>query len=190
MGEELSLPVYAVGGFVRDLLLGIENYDIDVTVEGDGILFAETFAKRFGCRCKTHHKFGTGVLIFPDGLKIDVASTRVEYYESPGALPTVESSTLKADMYRRDFTINTLAIRLNTPEFGVLIDYYGGQRDIQERIIRVLHNLSFVEDPTRVFRAIRFEQRLEFSHREAYREPDQKRGENELSAQSWAESGY
>ena len=161
-GEELSLPVYAVGGFVRDLLLNIENYDIDVTVEGDGILFAETFAGRFGCRCKSHEKFGTAVLVFPDGFKIDVASTRVEYYASPGALPTVERSSLKADMYRRDFTINTLAIRLNTPDFGVLIDHYGAQRDIQERVIRVLHNLSFVEDPTRVFRAIRFEQRLGF----------------------------
>jgi tRNA nucleotidyltransferase (CCA-adding enzyme) len=161
-GEELSLPVHAVGGFVRDLLLGFENYDIDVTVEGDGILFAETFAGRFGCRCKSHQKFGTAVIVFPDGFKIDVASTRLEYYASPGALPTVERSTLKVDLYRRDFTINTLAIRLNTPEFGLLLDYYGGQRDIHERVIRVLHNLSFVEDPTRVFRAIRFEQRLGF----------------------------
>jgi len=162
IGEELALPIYVVGGFVRDLLLGIENLDIDVTVEGDGILFAESFAVRFGCRCKSHQKFGTAVIVFPDGFKIDVASTRVEYYESPGALPTVERSSLKRDLYRRDFTINTLAIRLNTPEFGVLIDYFGAQRDMQERAIRVLHNLSFVEDPTRVFRAIRFELRLGF----------------------------
>jgi tRNA nucleotidyltransferase (CCA-adding enzyme) len=162
VGAELSLPVYLVGGFVRDLLLGIENFDIDVTVEGDGILFAETFAGRFGCRCKGHRKFGTAVIVFPDGFKIDVASTRIEYYESPGALPSVERSSLKVDLYRRDFTINTLAIRLTTPEFGLLIDYFGGQRDIQEQVIRVLHNLSFVEDPTRVFRAIRFEQRLGF----------------------------
>jgi tRNA nucleotidyltransferase (CCA-adding enzyme) len=161
-GEELTLPVYAVGGFVRDLLLGLENIDIDVTVEGDGILFAETFAGRFGGRVKSHQKFGTAVIVLPDGFKIDVASTRLEYYSSPGALPTVERSSLKVDLYRRDFTINTLAIRLNTSEFGLLIDFYGGQRDIQERVIRVLHNLSFVEDPTRVFRAIRFEQRLGF----------------------------
>ena len=162
IGRELELPVYTVGGFVRDLLLGIENIDIDVTVEGDGILFAETFADRFGCRCKSHRKFGTAVIIFPDGFKIDVASTRIEYYEAPGALPTVERSILKVDLYRRDFTINTLAIQLNTPDFGVLIDYFGGQRDIQDRTLKVLHNLSFVEDPTRVFRAIRFEQRLGF----------------------------
>lgn len=161
-GEELDLPVYAVGGFVRDLLLGIENCDIDVTVEGDGILFATTFAAKFGCRVKSHVKFGTAVIVFPDGTKIDVASTRLEYYASPGALPTVERSSLKMDLYRRDFTINTLAIRLNSPDFGVLIDYFGAQRDLQERVLRVLHNLSFVEDPTRVFRAIRFEQRLDF----------------------------
>jgi tRNA nucleotidyltransferase (CCA-adding enzyme) len=161
-GEDLALAVYAVGGFVRDLLLGIENCDIDVTVEGDGILFATTFAAKFGCRVKSHVKFGTAVIVFPDGAKIDVASTRLEYYASPGALPTVERSSLKMDLYRRDFTINTLAIRLNSPDFGVLIDYFGAQRDLQERILRVLHNLSFVEDPTRVFRAIRFEQRLDF----------------------------
>ncbi len=91
-----------------------------------------------------------------------MASTRLEYYSSPGALPTVERSSLKMDLYRRDFTINTLAIQLNSPEFGHLIDYFGGQKDLQERMIRVLHNLSFVEDPTRVFRAIRFEHRLDF----------------------------
>jgi tRNA nucleotidyltransferase (CCA-adding enzyme) len=162
VGEDLHLPVYAVGGFVRDLLLGIENEDIDVTVEGDGILFAEAFAREFGCRVKSHEKFGTAVIVFPDDFKIDVASTRLEYYASPGALPTVERSSLKLDLYRRDFTINTLAIHLNSPEFGRLIDFFGGQRDLQERVLRVLHNLSFVEDPTRVFRAIRFEQRLDF----------------------------
>ncbi|HEX9023663.1 MAG TPA: CBS domain-containing protein, partial [Geobacteraceae bacterium] len=162
VGKELDMPVYVVGGFVRDLLLGIENDDIDVTIEGNGILFAEAFARQFGCRVKSHEKFGTAVIIFPDGFKIDVASTRLEYYSSPGALPTVERSSLKMDLYRRDFTINTLAIQLNSPEFGHLIDYYGGQKDLQERMIRVLHNLSFVEDPTRVFRAIRFEQRLDF----------------------------
>ncbi len=162
VGKELDVPVYVVGGFVRDLLLGIENTDIDVTIEGNGILFAGTFAREFGCRVKSHEKFGTAVIVFPDGFKIDVASTRLEYYSSPGALPTVERSSLKMDLYRRDFTINTLAIQLNSPEFGHLIDYYGGQKDLQARSIRVLHNLSFVEDPTRVFRAIRFEQRLDF----------------------------
>lgn len=162
VGDELELPVCAVGGFVRDLLLGNKNDDIDVSVEGDGILFAETAAARMGCRVKSHEKFGTAVIVFPDGFKVDVASTRLEYYATPGALPTVERSSLKMDLYRRDFTINTLAIRLSGTDFGSLLDYFGAYRDLQEKSIRVLHNLSFVEDPTRVFRAIRFEQRLGF----------------------------
>ena len=161
-GDRLEVAVYAVGGFVRDLLLGHENVDVDVTVDGDGILFAEEFAARFQCRVKSHQKFGTAVIVFPDGYKIDVASTRLEYYVSPGALPTVEHSSLKMDLYRRDFTVNTLAIRLNAASFGQLIDYFGAYRDLHAKTIRVLHNLSFVEDPTRVFRAIRFEQRLGF----------------------------
>jgi len=160
--DRLDLPVYAVGGFVRDLLLGHDNVDMDVTVDGDGILFAEIFAAEYGCRVKSHQKFGTAVIVFPDGYKIDVASTRLEYYVSPGALPTVERSSLKMDLYRRDFTVNTLAIGLNSQSFGQLVDYFGAYRDLQAKVIRVLHNLSFVEDPTRVFRAIRFEQRLNF----------------------------
>jgi len=162
VADELGLPVYAVGGFVRDLLLGIDNLDIDITVEGDGIFFAERFAEHYPCRVRSHQKFGTAVLVFPDGGKIDVASTRLEYYESPGALPTVERASLRHDLYRRDFTINTLALCINSEKFGRLTDHFGGQQDIQERTVRVLHNLSFVEDPTRVFRAIRFEQRLGF----------------------------
>lgn len=162
VGDELELPVYAIGGFARDLLLGGKNDDIDISVEGDGILFAETFANRHGCRIKSHAKFGTAVIVFPDKAKIDVASTRLEYYETPGALPTVERSSLKMDLYRRDFTVNTLAVRLNPQNFGLLIDYFGACRDLKDKTIRVLHNLSFVEDPTRVFRAVRFEQRLNF----------------------------
>ena len=161
-GDALGVSVYAVGGFVRDLLLGIANLDVDITVEGDGVLYAEYFAERHGGRVRSHRKFGTAVLVLPDGLKIDIASTRLEYYESPGALPTVERASLRHDLYRRDFTINTLALCINSDRFGHLTDHFGGQQDIQERVVRVLHNLSFVEDPTRVFRAIRFEQRLGF----------------------------
>ncbi|MDD2542013.1 MAG: CBS domain-containing protein [Desulfuromonadaceae bacterium] len=162
VGDELGLAVYAVGGFVRVLLLGVDNLDIDVTVEGDGVFFAESFAERHGGRVRSHKKFGTAVLVLPDGHKIDVASTRLEYYESPGALPTVERASLRHDLYRRDFTVNTLALCINASRFGHLTDHFGGQQDLQERVVRVLHNLSFVEDPTRVFRAIRFEQRLGF----------------------------
>ena len=162
VANELGYKAYVVGGFVRDLILRYENLDIDVVIEGDGIAFANVFAKRFGCKVKSHERFGTAVVIFPDGFKIDIATARLEYYERPGALPTVELSSLKLDLYRRDFTINTLAAALNPRSFGELIDFFGAQRDIREKTIRVLHNLSFVEDPTRVFRAIRFEQRYGF----------------------------
>lgn len=160
--EGLGYKAYAVGGFVRDLLLNYENLDVDTVIEGDGIAFADAFAKKFGCRVKSHERFGTAVIVFPDKFKIDVATARLEYYEKPGALPTVELSSLKLDLYRRDFTINTLAAALNPKNFGELIDFFGGQRDIKEKVVRILHNLSFVEDPTRVFRAIRFEQRYGF----------------------------
>jgi tRNA nucleotidyltransferase (CCA-adding enzyme) len=162
VGDELGYSVYAVGGFVRDLLMRVENFDVDIVVEGDGIRLAEEFEKRFPCRIRTHKKFGTAIILFRDGLKVDVATARLEVYDSPAALPTVERGTIKMDLYRRDFTINTLAIQLNPKAFGELIDFFGGVKDIKEKVIRVLHNLSFVEDPTRVFRAIRFEQRLGF----------------------------
>ena len=162
IGDSLGMAVYLVGGFVRDLLIGIDNLDMDVTVEGDAIFFTERFVELYGGRVRSHKKFGTAVLILHDDRKIDVASTRLEYYDSPGVLPTVERASLRHDLYRRDFTVNTLAICINGNRFGQLTDHFGGQQDIQERVVRVLHNLSFVEDPTRVFRAIRFEQRLGF----------------------------
>ena len=162
VGDELGFSVHAVGGFVRDLLMRVENFDVDIVVEGDGIQFAEQFEKRVPCRIRTHRKFGTAIILFPDGSKVDVATARLEVYDSPAALPTVESGSIKMDLYRRDFTINALAFQLNPRGFGELTDFFGGIKDIKERVIRVLHNLSFVEDPTRVFRAIRFEQRLGF----------------------------
>ncbi|MBW2478273.1 MAG: CBS domain-containing protein, partial [Deltaproteobacteria bacterium] len=162
VADQLDLHVYVVGGFVRDLLLNVENFDLDIVVEGDGILFAKTFATKQGARVRCHRKFGTAVVIYPDNFKLDIASARMEYYLRPGALPDVEHASVKMDLYRRDFTINTLAITLNPDNYGSLLDYYGGQRDITEKAIRVLHNLSFVEDPTRMFRAVRFEQRLDF----------------------------
>ena len=151
-----------VGGFVRDLLLNQPNLDVDVVIEGDGIAFAEAFASAHGCRVRCHRKFGTAVIIFPDGFKLDIASARLEYYLHPGALPDVEHASVKLDLYRRDFTINTLAIALNPAQFGELVDHYGGVRDLEDRAVSVLHNLSFIEDPTRMFRAVRFEQRLGF----------------------------
>ncbi len=162
LGDRLGLSVYVVGGFVRDVLLGLDNLDVDFVVEGDGIAFARALAKERGGRVSVHERFGTAVVHLPDGFKLDVATARTEYYEYPTALPTVEQSSIKKDLYRRDFTINTLAVALRPRRFGQLIDFYGGQRDLKERLIRVLHSLSFVEDPTRVFRAIRFELRFNF----------------------------
>ena len=162
VAAELGFNAYAVGGFVRDLFLRHENLDVDIVIEGDGIIFARRFAERYGARSREFQKFKTAVIIFPDGFKIDVATARTEYYEAPGALPVVEYSSIKMDLYRRDFTINTLALKLNPGEFGTLLDFFGAQRDLKERTISILHNLSFVEDPTRVFRAIRFEQRFRF----------------------------
>ena len=163
VADELGYNAYVVGGFVRDLFLRHENLDIDIVIEGDAVTFARQFAKRsHNVRVRVFQKFKTAVIIYPDGFKVDVATARTEYYETPGALPIVERSSLKMDLYRRDFTINTLAVKLNERHFGILIDYFGSQRDIKDGRISVLHNLSFVEDPTRVFRAIRFEQRFGF----------------------------
>jgi len=166
LGDEMRLPIYMVGGVVRDVLLERPNYDIDLVVEGNGIAFARALAEKLGGRVREHKKFLTAVVIYPDkeGIeaRIDVATARLEYYEYPAALPTVELSSIKMDLFRRDFTINAMAIRLNKASFGQLVDFFGGQRDMKERTIRVLHTLSFVEDPTRILRAIRFEQRYGF----------------------------
>ncbi len=162
-GKNLGVNIYVAGGFVRDLLLDRDNEDIDIVVEGDGIEFAKFYAKQQECRVNTHRKFGTAVIIFPDNFKVDVASARLEYYVMPAALPIVEKSSIKMDLARRDFTINTLAISLNPDNFGTLIDYFGASRDLKDKTIRTIHNLSFVEDPTRVFRAIKFANRFGFN---------------------------
>ncbi|NNG00648.1 MAG: CBS domain-containing protein [Desulfobacteraceae bacterium] len=163
VADELGYNAFTIGGFVRDLFLYRKNEDIDIVIEGDGIKFAKTYADLADARIHAHKKFGTAVIILPDGFKIDIASARMEYYRFPAALPDVEMSTIKFDLYRRDFTVNTLAIQINATHFGRLIDFFSAQKDLKDRVIRVLHNLSFVEDPTRVFRAIRFEQRFEFT---------------------------
>ena len=166
LGRSRQTPVYVVGGFVRDLLLKTPNHDIDLVVEGDGIGFVRAFAGVLGGRVRVHKKFLTSVVIFPGAggkeERVDVATARLEYYESPAALPTVEHSSIKMDLYRRDFTINALAIRLDCEPMGEIVDFFGGQKDIRDRVIRVLHTLSFVEDPTRCLRAVRFEQRYHF----------------------------
>jgi tRNA nucleotidyltransferase (CCA-adding enzyme) len=162
LADKMGYHAHLVGGFVRDLLLRNENNDIDIVIEGDGILFAEEMSRAFNVKVRQHKEFATAKITYKDGFKIDIATARLEYYKAPAALPTVEHSSLKLDLHRRDFTINTLAISLNKNSFGQLLDFFGAQRDIKEKTIRVLHSLSFVEDPTRVFRAIRFEIRFGF----------------------------
>ena len=162
LADATSMSAYLVGGLVRDLLLGRQNLDVDIAVEGDGMAFARRLADRYGAGLKVFDRFATALVVFPDGFKLDVATARCESYAHPTALPTVEPSSIKDDLYRRDFTINALAIRLNASHFGELVDFYGGQRDLERKVIRVLHARSFVDDPTRVFRAIRFEQRFGF----------------------------
>jgi len=163
LAASMAFNVYLVGGIVRDLILRIDNPDIDLVVEGDGIQFARALSQSHGGRCAVHEKYKTAVITLVDGTHIDVATARLEYYKHPGGYPIVEQSTLKLDLYRRDFTINTMAVCLNPQRYGELIDFFGAQRDIKEKHIRVLHALSFVEDPSRILRAVRFEKRYGFA---------------------------
>src|ERR671918_187237 len=151
--------VYLVGGTVRDILLGEESFDVDIAVEGDAIEFARSLAEALGGRVTPHTKFGTAVVQYEDGGRVDVVTTRTEFYDSPGALPTVERAGLREDLFRRDFTINAMAVSLKPADFGRLVDPFGGRADLEARVLRVLHNLSFIDDPTRIFRGIRYEAR-------------------------------
>jgi len=197
VAADLNYPMYAVGGFVRDLLLNVPNFDIDLVVEGDAISLARRLAAMYGGRVRSHRRFGTAKWILsadskpepgdaseqgsedeeeefrpvqisgvesaaPPVTSLDFVAARTEFYEHPTALPTVERSSIKLDLHRRDFTINTLAIHLDPQRWGELLDFYDGVDDLNNGIIRVLHSLSFIEDPTRILRAVRFEQRFQF----------------------------
>jgi tRNA nucleotidyltransferase (CCA-adding enzyme) len=178
MAHEMGVQIYFVGGLVRDILLGISNMDIDIVVEGDAIALARQLTRSHGGRVRTHARFGTAKWLLEGDFwaqfgveqslvsslprTIDFVTARTEFYESPTALPQVAQGSIKGDLHRRDFTINTLAIRLNPDRFGELLDFYGGKRDLDSGLIRVLHSLSFIDDPTRILRAVRFEQRLGF----------------------------
>lgn len=159
--EQQKVNAYLVGGVVRDLLLDVPNLDVDIVVEPAAIPFAEHLAKIFGAAVTTYPQFNTATLDTPDG-SIDLVTARTEFYAAPAAVPDVEASSIKHDLYRRDFTINTMAIALTGSRYGQLIDYFGGLADLEAGVIRVLYNLSFVEDPSRILRAIRFEQRYGF----------------------------
>jgi tRNA nucleotidyltransferase (CCA-adding enzyme) len=173
-GDDMGMGVFLVGGFVRDVITKRKNYDLDMVVEGNAISFGRVFSKKIGASLVVHKKFGTCTLVKPwpkwlgpslnaDGkFKIDIATARKEVYERPAALPTVKFSSLRDDLYRRDFTINAMAVGVSSGNFGLFIDFFGGIKDLEKGIIRVLHDNSFIDDPTRIFRAVRFEQRFGF----------------------------
>ena len=177
---EQKAAFYIVGGFVRDLLLERSSQDFDLVVEGDAITLAQQLQARYGGRLTTHSRFGTAKWLITN-IRAELASTfnasenasdlpeyldlisaRTEFYTRPTALPTVERGNIKLDLHRRDFTINTLALRLDGSHYGELHDHWGGLKDLREGFVRVLHSLSFVDDPTRILRAVRFEQRFNF----------------------------
>jgi len=172
--EKAGYSAFIVGGFVRDILLGVKNFDIDIVLEGDAIEFGSILSRKLKGSLVVHRKFGTSAVIidWPHGikkpplaspkLKIDLATARRETYERPAALPSVQFSSIKEDLLRRDFSINAMAVSLNKKDFGRLVDFFNGLNDLKNRKIRVLHDASFIDDPTRIFRAVRFEQRLSF----------------------------
>jgi len=177
IAQEQHTAIYIVGGFVRDLLMGRPSLDFDIVVEGDAIELAEAVQNQFGGRITTHKRFGTAKWFLepfantpqqtakPSQLpaSLDFITARTEFYTQPSALPTVERGSIKLDLHRRDFTINTLALRLDGRHFGDLHDYWGGYHDLRQGMVRVLHSLSFIDDPTRILRAVRYEQRYNFS---------------------------
>ena len=177
---ELSDRLYFVGGIVRDLLLGRPVVDVDLVVEGDAIQLSRGLTRMYGGEVRTHSRFGTAKWLLTPKVwrqvlptitaeeietlptSIDFVTARTEFYTQPTALPKVAWSSIKQDLHRRDFTINTLAISLSPGHWGELLDFYDGRADLRNGIIRVLHSLSFVDDPTRILRAARFEARLDF----------------------------
>lgn len=160
IADAREVGAFVVGGVVRDLLLGIENYDLDVVVEEPAPSFADEAARVLGGSVKAHTRFGTAILVLPGGMKIDLATARSEAYERPGALPAVSAGTILEDLKRRDFTINSMAVRLNAHGFGTLLDHYGGEADLRAGCLRVLTDRSFEDDPTRILRGVRFAARF------------------------------
>ncbi len=167
IAQQHSAALYIVGGAVRDMILQRAPDDLDLVVEGDAIGLAKALAAELDGTVRSHAAFGTATLILKrdaeTSLTLDFVMARTEFYERPSALPDVEAASLRHDLHRRDFTINTLAICLNPARYGWLYDFYGGRRDIARGLIRVLHNLSFIDDPTRMLRAARLAARLGFT---------------------------
>lgn len=164
LAAELNISCYLVGGFVRDMLISYPVNDLDVVFEGDAIQVGRELVRRFGGRLTTHEKFRTAVWLLPDSTGfLDLITARKESYPSPGLLPIVKPSTILDDLRRRDFPINAMAIRLDGEHFGELLDPLDGLRDLKSQIIRVVHEKSFLDDPTRIFRAVRYACRYGFT---------------------------
>ena len=158
---EGRLPCYLVGGPVRDLLLGVPLRDLDVSIERDATALAAVLAEELGAKLTIHRRFGTATLTL-SGEHVDLVTARKEVYPRPGALPKVSPGTIIDDLARRDFSVNAIALPLSAARSGV-VDPHGGADDLERRIIRTLHSASFVDDPTRMMRAVRYERRLGFS---------------------------
>ncbi len=164
--RRLGVATYLVGGAVRDLILGLPLVDIDIVVEGDAPALASAVGRTLDIPVRGYRAFGTATIADPDtgdSYQIDFATARRERYPRPGALPRVTPSTLRDDLLRRDFTIHAMAFPLDGPAAGQLIDPTGGQPDLAGRLIRVLHDRSFINDPTRILRAARYAARLRFT---------------------------
>lgn len=151
-----------MGGVVRDVLLRLPPKDVDVVVEGDAASLARALARELRGRARVHGTFGTATVESAEGVRLDLATARTERYRRPGALPEVSAGDLGQDLFRRDFTVNAMAARLEPARFGQLVDPFGGRRDLKQRRLQVLHDLSFLDDPTRAFRAARLAARLDF----------------------------
>lgn len=161
IAEKTGMSMYLVGGIVRDLLIGRQSKDIDIMVEGDAIAVAASMSKILGSKPTIHKRFGTATFKLGE-YRIDLATCRSETYNHPGALPSIKPGSIKEDLFRRDFTVNAMAACINTSRFGAIIDLYGGQKDLEKKLIRILHDRSFTDDATRIMRAVRYEQRLGF----------------------------
>ena len=153
--------LYLVGGVVRDLLLEKANFDLDLVLEGDAINLARQLQQPEAMKLTTHPHFGTAKLQW-DRWSVDLTTARSETYPHTGALPKVKPGSIESDLFRRDFTINAMAVHLNPDRYGELVDLYGGRDDLEHKLIRVLHEKSFIDDATRIWRALRYEQRLDF----------------------------
>jgi tRNA nucleotidyltransferase (CCA-adding enzyme) len=161
MAQRQGRKLYLVGGVVRDLLLGRANFDLDLVLEGDAVKLAQELADIKKGKVTVHSRFGTAKLRW-DNWSVDLTTARAETYAKPCVLPTVKSASIKEDLFRRDFTINAMAIELSASHYGQLLDLFGGQDDLEHKLFRVLHEKSFIDDATRIWRGLRYEQRLNF----------------------------